>query len=84
MPSPDRHEILTLRNDDTISRLPREWFDPAEALAPKTPSPLKQAIAEERRWIEERFTRAFNLSLIREYLDLLMRSSRLVGSGSNG
>ena len=49
---------------------PPEWFDPAAALEAKNPIPLlKQAIAEERRWIEERLHAGASIeSLIREHL----------------
>ena len=49
---------------------PPQWFDPATALEAKNPIPLlKQAIAEERRWIEERLHACASIeSLIREHL----------------
>ena len=49
---------------------PPEWFDPSAALEAKNPIPLlKQAIAEERRWIEERLHAGASIeSLIREHL----------------
>ncbi|MEK9590641.1 MAG: nucleotidyltransferase domain-containing protein, partial [Gammaproteobacteria bacterium] len=49
---------------------PPEWFDPAAALEAKNPIPLlKQAIAEERRWIEQRLHAGASIeSLIREHL----------------
>ena len=49
---------------------PPEWFDPSAALEAKNPIPLlKQAIAEERRWIEERLHAGASIeSLIQAHL----------------